>query len=118
VARTTDAEIKELVDTDKDVGWAVEAATVLVDEHLVGIGISDSMLQRIELFIGAHLAELASAGAGIIRESTGVSSTTWANIYGEGFRATRWGQQALALDFTGTLVGLTSTKHKAELKLV
>ena len=118
MARTSDIEVAQLLDTEKDLGWAVEVATEIVDEHLVGSGLSDNLLRRIEMFIAAHLGEMAETNGAITRESLGAASASYANIYGEGFRATRWGQQALALDYTGTLVNMLNPMNKAELRLI
>ena len=120
MARITDSDVRELVDVDEatDIDWAVEAAEDVVTTHLASVGHSDSILSRITLFMAAHFVALASERGGLIRESTGVASANYANIYGEGLRSTRWGQQALALDSTGTLANVTQTRPRAEFRVV
>lgn len=120
MARVTDTDVKELVevDEDTDIDWAVETAYDVVTKHLDGVVTPATLLTRIELFIAAHLVSLSVEKGAIVRESTGTASANYANIYGEGFRATRWGQQALALDYTGTLLKMTNTKLRAEFDVV
>jgi hypothetical protein len=120
MARITDAEVRELVevDDDTDIDWAVQAAEEMVDEHLLSVGISPAIQSRIALFLGAHFVALAYERGSLIRESTGQASASYANIFSEGLRATRWGQQALALDSSGTLANASNTKARAEFRLV
>ena len=120
MARITDTDVRELVDTsdDVDIDWAVEAAEDMVDAHLISVGHTDNILSRITLFIAAHFVALAVERGGLVREGVGGANASYANIYGEGFRATRWGQQALALDSSGTLSNVTQIRPRAEFKVV
>lgn len=120
MARITDTDVRELVELDDatDIDWAVESAEDIVTTHLADVGHTDSILSRITLFIAAHFAALQSERGGLIRESTGVASANYANIYGEGFRSTRWGQQALALDSSGTLANVTQIRPRAQFQVI
>lgn len=69
-------------------------------------GLADtSVLADIELMLAAHYVSLRdpapkSVGMGPVNTSFDKGSL------GEGLKATYWGQQALALDTTGTLAGV------------
>lgn len=120
-ARVTSTEINELLDTTRvNYGPYIDIATVLVDEELVGKGMSDARLALIEKFLSAHYVILGKQGGGVARESVGESSRTYRQVKEsfQGLTSTNWGQQALAADTTGTLSALGSGGLKAEFRVV
>ena len=116
--RVTDVEVKEIVETSKDTTSFIHTANAIVEEHLVPLTLSVTMLTKIELYLSAHFVALTEERGGLLRSSLGESAETYADIYEEGFRSTRFGQQAIALDTTGTLAQLSNQKLRAVFRIV
>ena len=119
--RTTDELVNALMDsTDKSYTVHIDTATLLVDEELVGSGLSEARLKQIETYLAAHFATLAIERGGIVRTTAGESAESYQTIKSslQGFNSTRFGQQAIALDSTGVLVALGSGGQKAQFRVV
>lgn len=117
--RVAEEEVLKLIDTTKsDVCIFIDVANNLVEEHLVGVVTSTALLENIELYLAAHFLALTEERGGLIRTGLGESAETLQDLYSEGLRSTRFGQQALALDYTGTLAALTLGKLSAQFRIV
>ena len=121
--RVTAVQVKDLVPTeilDRDiVSSYITMANTLVEEHLLAKGHSAKILALIELFLAAHFLLLAEERGGLIKTSLGDSaSDSMADVYGVGFNSTRYGQQAITVDVSGTLAAMSTTKLKAEFKII
>ena len=100
------------VDSTVDIQPFIVVASLFVDTHLASVGHSAAMLTEIERWLAAHFlcvqyprfTEMGSAGERL-RFEGGAS--------GEGLKSTRYGQQALALDTSGTLAQLASGVQRA-----
>lgn len=118
-SRISEEEVKALLAPyaeNSDVTLFMEQALVLVDEELVGKGLSDSRLRIIELNLAAHFAVLSVERGGFAYQKSGLSEESYAvNREVVQFSSTRFGQQALAMDSTGSLNRLDSPKGRAEL---
>jgi hypothetical protein len=118
--RTDIDALKVLVHTEKDdedLEVFVTSANVMVEENLLNAGLSSAMLTQIELYLAAHFLTLAEEMGGIVRDTYGDAASSFANVYGPGLKATRWGQQAIAFDVSGTLQALTTQKPRAQIRL-
>ena len=81
---------------------------VCAQDTVEGSVLSTAMLAKIEMFLAAHF--LALQDPAILREGTDSISVTYeGGKLGAGLSQTRWGDQAVFLDTTGTLKSL----HKA-----
>ena len=119
--RTNSNDVNTLMDTTgKDYTLFISWASLLVDENLVGKGLSDATLTMIECLLAGHYAVLSSQGGGVARRSVGESSETYRTVKEsyKGLNSTNFGQQALAADTTGTLVALGSGSLKAEFRVL
>ncbi len=120
--RVTDKEVQEVVETSRDTKPFIETANLIVTEHLVSAApaapLSTGMLKAIELYLAAHFTALTEERGSLIRSGVGEAAETLSDIYGEGFKSTRYGQQALALDTTGVLAALSNQKLKAQFRVV
>ncbi len=97
----------------------IDTANLYVDTHLVPTaGHSERMLEKIELYLAAHFVALTEEQGGITRSKLGDADESFANIYDKGFKATRFGQQALALDTSGILNNIAALSLKAEFRVV
>jgi len=119
--RATDADVNYQMNTTSIVyTLSIATANLIVEEDLVGSGLSEARLTQIEIFLAAHFATLAKEGGGIVRTSAGESAETYRTVKEayQGLTSTRFGQQAIALDTTGTLVSQGSGGMKAEFRVV
>lgn len=120
--RVTATTVKEIVATslsDDVVNQNhIITANTLVTEHLGTSTLSAAMLTQIELYLAAHYVALTEEGGALTRDKMGDADTSLANIYDMGLQGTRYGQQALSLDSTGALSAATTTKLKAEFRVV
>lgn len=109
--RVTAAEVKVLILTslsDTDVDQFIGTANVLVTEELADKGLSGARLKEIERYLSAHFVTMREESGGIIKTRTGESWDDHGIKVGIGLLETRYGQQAVALDATGTLRRMSS----------
>lgn len=118
--RVSDAEVKALFSDNVgfDTTPFINTANVIVDEYLASTISSSDLLTKIELYLAAHFVALTFERGGLVRSAALDASETYANVFEGGFRSTRYGQQALALDYTSTLQSITSGKLTAKFRLV
>lgn len=105
---------------DTDVTIHLETANVIVDEELVGQGLSDARLKQIELYLAAHFGCIAVEKGGITRERAGESEEGYRQDFSSrpNLSMTRYGQQALVLDKSGKLAALDAPAGKAEFRVM
>jgi hypothetical protein len=102
--RTNDTEVKRIITTTSDTTPFIEAASVLVDNHLTGKGLSDATLLQIEKWWAAHLFAVSDPRSE--ETKTGKSEDKFQGKTGMGLNATLYGQQVLLFDTTGTLANV------------
>ena len=102
MARVTDADVKQILDTDVSTTPFILSANLLVDQWLLDKGLSEALLTEIERWVAAHLTCMLDP-----RETAKAMGDSRVNFeagrLGMGLQATRYGQQVLLLDTTGTL---------------
>jgi hypothetical protein len=120
--RATDSDVRAYVDVPADVVTTsyINVASVVSEAYLSGKGLSEPILTQIEIFLAAHFATLAVERGGLTREQQGQSSQSYQMLSTRqtGFASTRFGQQAIALDASGTLAAVGSTHLKAIFEVV
>lgn len=117
MSRVTESEVQGLFpETVSNLSEAVKSATLIVDEELTTAGLSTARMKRIELFLAGHFAALSHERGGILISKIGDTRQEYADVYGKGFEATRWGIQALAMDSSGRLA--SAGKRTARFKVV
>ncbi len=121
-ARVTGEGVKAIIDTSKSdadvLAHMIDTANLYVDTHLLSAGLPDPILTKIELYLAAHLVALTEEKGGVTRSKMGDADESYANVYKDGFRSTRYGQMALTLDSSGTLASLGMTNAKAEFRVI
>ncbi len=106
-ARVTVAQVQEIISTKllpETINAAINTAHHLVDAKLVSSGLGTDLLTDIELWLSAHFVAIRDPRA----ESERIGDYT-ANYQGKtdmGLNASTYGQQAIALDYTGTLAAM------------
>lgn len=112
MARTTAAEVKQILDTDLSdaiVDAYIVGANAMVTDALSSSGLSDTLLEEIERWLSAHM--IASTRERMAeKEGAGGASITYTGKYGEQLASTPYGQQVLILDTTGTMASLGKKK--------
>lgn len=108
MARTNSTDVAEILDTSLDTGsggaleaWVEIAHEVVDDIAAVDSSISATRLEQIEKLVAAHLASAQDQRAE--RISSESRSVSYQGDTGMHFEATKYGQNAMALDPTGTL---------------
>ena len=123
-ARTSPEAVKEIVQTSLTDAVVltnhIDTANLLVTTHLVGTTpvIADPLLKKIELYLAAHFVALTEERGSLTRSKMGDADESFANIFEQGYKSTRYGQTALALDSTGTLARVSQTDLKAAFRIV
>jgi hypothetical protein len=125
VARVTDIQVRAVTGDPStvDATLAIATASVFTDDQLGSSSLSESMLTQIELYLAAHFLRLQQREGTLSAQTIGDVSERYQNIYGQGLKATQFGQQAILLDTTGTLGILAANaekpnKQKAQLSVV
>lgn len=108
-------EVANLTSTS-GVQIAIDVALNFVASTLTGSGLSQATLDYIALYLACHFAVLTAQKGPMMEDRIGEVTERYHNIYGKGLLATRFGQQAIALDTTGTLSALASSVTNPTLK--
>jgi hypothetical protein len=106
--RVSEDEVKKLITTSRtDISPFIEAANLIVTERLgSNTSISGTLKKEIERWLAAHFVAVADR-EDVTEEQIGDAKVKYGGkATGEGLKSTRFGQQALALDATGTLASL------------
>ena len=109
MARVTEAEVAVVVQLDEDsaiLTSAIGTATLIVDEAITSASVTEARKKQIELFLAAHFSELSAKDGPLAANTMGEATERYHDIYKAGLRATRFGQQAIAIDNSGALATL------------
>ena len=87
--------------TDSAIEAFIEIASSMVDD-LDSTLLSASRLKEVERWLTAHLISITKERVGT-KERLGDAEITYAGEFGEGLKATPYGQMVLQLDSTGEL---------------
>jgi hypothetical protein len=106
--RATEENVTSIIDTDRvalQISAFIATANVIVNDNLVGAGLSDATLTQIEIWLAAHLIAISDQRE--VRVNVLQSEVEYhVPKFGMGLKATAYGQQALALDWSGRLAAL------------
>lgn len=121
----TAAALRQIVDVpinkvDADLQPFLTAAALIRSEDLGSSGLSTARLDLIELQLAAHFATLTIEFGGIQAWDNGQANEKYKQIAtsDKGYNSTRYGQQALALDSSGTLANASTSGLKAQFRVV
>lgn len=106
----TDADVKAIIDTSRDTSSFIDTAQLFVDEELASSGLSIDRQDQIVLYLAAHFVCITEEFGGLRRSKLGDADESYRvpDAKEQGFSTTRYGQQAMILDTTGTLATLTT----------
>jgi hypothetical protein len=122
MARAADEDVRAYVEMEAATSTApyIASASILVEDALANKGLSEPILTQIEIMLAAHYATLAVERGGIRRETMGDSGQSYQTVSErfKGLLLTRFGQQAIALDSTGTLAAQGNANLRARFRVV
>ena len=107
--RTTEEAVREIAEVDPLLTsltpW-LEMASLIVEENLVGQDLSDARLEMIERNLAAHFFK---CDRDPLASSEGAGGVSQGNIISTGQRldSTPYGQKAILLDTSGTLLAMS-----------
>lgn len=98
----------------------LSAAELVVSEDLAVSGLTPERKELIVNFLAAHFAVISFERGGLTRQKVGESTDTYkeGSNSDRGYLMTRFGQQAVALDTSGTLALNANPTQKAEFRVV
>lgn len=108
MALVTVDEVKEIIDTsltdDQITAFINMAATLVTDKLSTQTCLSTEMKKEIEKLLSAHFLSIRERR--VKSEKIGDASVTYDGTTGAGLNSTLYGQQAIILDCSNTLVNL------------
>jgi len=113
MARVSDNEVKEIIETDVTTTPFITIANLLVTDLLGDSGLSDAMLKEIERWLSAHFVAIRDPREKIIKTGD-AGATFFLGKEGKGLESTPYGLQAMAMDTTGTLANLGKRAAKLD----
>lgn len=108
----TDADVKAVINTSSNTASMIATAEVIVSEVLQGKGLSADLLKQITIYLAAHFVCLKDEYGGLRRSKMGEADESY-RVPGDkdtGLAATRYGQQAMMLDVSGSLAAVSANK--------
>lgn len=118
MALVTDEEVKQLIDTERDMTPFIDIADLIVSEQLATSGLSSARLKQIELYLAAHYAAITEERGSLKSIKVGEATDTFDTQAGQGLKLTRYGQQAISLDTSGTLKVMGTQTLNAQFRVV
>ncbi len=117
MARVTATEVKAIITTalgDTAVEAFIDIANPMVT-NTVTCGLAATTLKEIERWLTAHLISITQERM-TTEEKLGEAAVKYAGVYGEGLKATSYGQMVLMLDTCGGFANLG--KKAADIKAI
>lgn len=118
MAPITEAEVLAILQPGTDpisLAPFVATATLLVTEDLAAKGLTDERLHLIGVYLAAHFATITVGELTMRKVGDATDDYVKVRLY-DGLRASTFGQQAIALDPSGTLANFNG--YNAEFDLV
>lgn len=113
-----DADVKRIIDTNRDTTDFIATATLIVSEDLAGQGYSTARIDQITLYLAAHFVALTEERGNLTKHQKGDALEEYAMELGSGLSLTRYGQQVLFLDTSGILKTQTSKALQAQFRVI
>lgn len=119
MARATEGDVKQIIDTDltsDQINPFLTAADVLVTAVLSGENYGNEVLKEIVRWLAAHFVAIRDPQ--IAQEKIGDVNAVYQGKTGLGLNHTSFGQQVMILDYHGKLAAISSSKGPAEVKAI
>lgn len=118
MALVTDSEVKAIIDTTRDTTPFITIADLIITEQLSDKGLSDDRLKTIELYLAAHYTAITEERGALKSIKIGEATDTFDSQAGQGLKLTRYGQQAISFDTSGTLIAMSSRTFPAQFRVI
>ncbi len=118
MALVTDSEVKAIIDTDRDTTPFIETADLIITENFATSGLTTARLTQIELYLSAHFVAITEEKGNLSEHGKGDSKEKYSMTFDRGLAMTRYGQQAIDLDTTGTLKSMARKGQDAQFRVV
>lgn len=98
----------------------INQAQMIIDEDFADVSLTQARADAITLNLAAHFSAIGLEKGGLTQQIVGKSEERYIGINNKnsGLALTRFGQQALALDTTGTLSKYATSPVKAEFEVI
>ena len=105
-----DGDVKAVIDTTRDTAPFIATAQLLADEELADKGLSTERLDKIVLYLAAHFVCVTEEKGGLKQDRLLEAESTFKTPADDqnGLASTRYGQQAMILDTSGSLAKLSA----------
>lgn len=119
MSRTTKEKVKNIIEvpealTDAMIEAHIDDASLIVTEALAGKGLTEGRLELIERYLTAHYVTILTERGGLVSsEVDAVRDAYGGPKDGVGLAMTRYGQQAIAFDSSGTLKAMAIDPTKS-----
>jgi len=115
-----DIDVRSIIEVadSLDLTAFLVTANLMRTEDLGNTSLSDARLDQIETYLAAHFAALFVERGALKSTTTLNAGDAYAGDYGRGLRATRYGQQAIVLDTSGTLSTMAEPAARAQFRVV
>lgn len=117
--RVTGTEVKTIITTQKtadQVESFITPANLIVTGQLGSLSLGDALMKEIEKWLSAHFVAIDDSSARVEQKKVGDASTKYEGKTDMGLKFTRYGQQVMMLDTSGTLSNLG--KRRAAVKTI
>jgi hypothetical protein len=119
--RTTVEEVTNILEdtelSDLEIEGYISSANIFVTDTLGTKGLSATTLANIEMWITAHMIVVTRERV-IKKAEAGGASVEYVGKWGEGLLGSTYGQMAVNLDTSGTLMNIAKLKSSAWSKAV
>lgn len=120
MARVTTEEVRVIIVTDVD-DLDITAFIKMANTYLNGLTwkstVTEAILIDVETWLSAHLIAV-SRDRTTIKEKVGEAQVDYVNEFDQGLKASPYGQMAIILDPSGTLLDLADSKKQATIQAV
>lgn len=107
--RTSPSKVKQIMEstdlTDPVIQGYIDTANDLITDQLGSSGLSDTRLENIEKWLTAHMIAVTQERT-TVKEQVGEARVEYAAVFGEGLKASPYGQMVQTLDTTGAFASL------------
>lgn len=113
MARTDKTAVRLIIDTevsDDSLDAFIGTANIIVTNTLGDSDLTVTTLTEIEKWISAHLTIAMDPEESLESKKVGKATSKYTGEFAMGLQATRYGQMAIALDTTGTLLSTSGRK--------
>ncbi len=120
--RVSATEVKNIISTSLSdaivLDPCITLASDIVDNNLTDQGLSTVLLKNIERYLAAHFVALTEEGGALISSEFGDANDRWSDVYKAGLSSTRFGQASIAMDSSGVLNAISTSRLKARFTVV